>query len=86
MNKQPASEHKPTRRPIPDFIRKALQDNILMAVYLSRQTFQRNEYVAWIMRAKKSETREQRLSQMLDELARGGQRMTLKRRDRRPDA
>lgn len=43
-----------------------------MADYDRRPAYQRNDYLGWIARAASSATRQKRLSQMLDELARGG--------------
>ena len=42
------------------------------ADYEARPFYQRNDYLAWIARAKREETRERRLAQMLDELEQGG--------------
>lgn len=44
-----------------------------MDAFESRPPYQRNDYLGWISRAKRPETREKRLAQMLDELA-GGDR------------
>ena len=43
----------------------------LTDAYDARPPYQRNDYLAWITRAKRPDTREKRLAQMLDEL-RGG--------------
>ena len=40
--------------------------------YEARPFYQRNDYLAWIARAKRAETRARRLAQMLDELEEGG--------------
>jgi uncharacterized protein YdeI (YjbR/CyaY-like superfamily) len=45
----------------------------LRAAYDARPPYQRNDYLAWIARAKREATREKRIAQMLDEL-RGGSR------------
>ena len=58
---------------MPDFIRRALLDNGLEEAYQSRPPYQRNDYIGWIIRAKREQTRQQRLAQMLEEL-RGGDR------------
>ena len=39
--------------------------------FRSRPPYQQNDYLGWINRAKRPETKEKRLNQMLDELARG---------------
>ena len=60
-----------TRRPrheMPDFIRDALLEHGLDEAYRSRPPYQRNDYIGWIAGAKWEETRQKRLSQMLDEL------------------
>ena len=62
------------QRPIqqmPDAIRAALEAAGLMDEYLERPPYQRNDYLSWITRAKRQDTRERRLEQMLDELRRG---------------
>ena len=57
---------------MPDDIRRVLEDGELMAAYDERPFYQRNDYLSWIGRAKRPETREKRLRQMLDELELGG--------------
>ena len=42
-----------------------------MDEYLARPEYQQNDYIGWITRAKREETRIKRLNQMLDELAGG---------------
>jgi uncharacterized protein YdeI (YjbR/CyaY-like superfamily) len=66
---------------MPDFVRAALSAHKLMGAYLSRPPYQQNDYLGWITRAKREATREKRLSQMLDELARGGVYMKMKWRE-----
>lgn len=61
-------------RPIqkmPEFVLNALTENNLLTAYRSRPAYQQNDYLAWIVRAKRPATKEKRLHQMLDELARG---------------
>lgn len=60
------------RHPMPDFVREALDESGLMAAYGERPAYQRNDYIGWIVRAKRRETQEKRLNQMLDELRVGG--------------
>ncbi len=57
--------------PMPDFILDALIDRRLMDAYRARPHYQQNDYIGWIIRAKQEATRQKRLTQMLDELARG---------------
>jgi uncharacterized protein YdeI (YjbR/CyaY-like superfamily) len=63
---------------MPIFIREALEARGLMAAYLARPPYQRNDYIGWITRAKLEATRQKRLNQMLDELERGGVYMKMK--------
>ncbi|WP_274423651.1 YdeI/OmpD-associated family protein [Chelativorans sp. YIM 93263] len=56
---------------MPDDVRAALDGRDLMAAYEERPAYQRNDYLHWIARAKRAETRDKRLQQMLDELRRG---------------
>jgi uncharacterized protein YdeI (YjbR/CyaY-like superfamily) len=61
-------------RPIhemPEWVRQALEARGLMDVYRARPAYQQNDYVCWITRAKRPDTRQRRLEQMLDELAGG---------------
>ncbi len=69
---------KRPRYPMPDFVKDALDERGLMAAYKERPAYQQNDYIGWIMRAKRQETKESRLGQMLDELERGGVYMNMK--------
>ena len=57
---------------MPKDIAAALKSSGLRADYNARPAYQRNDYIGWINRAKKPETRIKRLEQMLTELAQGG--------------
>ena len=57
--------------PMPSYVKQALERRKLMAAYEARPDFQRNDYLGWIARARKPETRQKRLDQMLDELEDG---------------
>lgn len=57
--------------PMPDFVRAALDERRLNDAYEARPPLQRNDYLTWILRARKEETRRKRLAQMLDELEDG---------------
>ncbi|MBB3892729.1 uncharacterized protein YdeI (YjbR/CyaY-like superfamily) [Phenylobacterium haematophilum] len=57
--------------PMPDDVRQALEARGLVNAYEGRPPFQRNDYLGWITRARKPETRQKRLAQMLDELEDG---------------
>ena len=54
---------------MPGFVRQALEQHGLMPAYRARPPYQQNDYIGWITRAKRPETKEKRLAQMLDELA-----------------
>ncbi len=58
-------------QPMPDDIAARLAAAGLCAAYSARPPYQRNDYLAWIARAKRAETREKRIAQMLEELAGG---------------
>lgn len=60
------------RHEMPEFIRDTLNEHGLMDDYKNRPDYQQNDYIGWITRAKREETRQKRLSQMLDELDVGG--------------
>jgi uncharacterized protein YdeI (YjbR/CyaY-like superfamily) len=57
---------------MPDFIELALAARGLTAAYQARPAYQKNDYIGWITRAKRQETQDKRLRQMLDELEIGG--------------
>lgn len=61
-----------TKNRMPEIVRQALEEKQLMAAYLDRPAYQQNDYLGWISRAKRGETVQKRLNQMLDELERGG--------------
>ena len=59
------------RYPMPDFIREALEIQGVMDAYRARPPYQQNDYIGWITRAKRPETQEKRLNQILAELEKG---------------
>ncbi|MEQ1900754.1 MAG: YdeI/OmpD-associated family protein [Devosia sp.] len=63
---------------MPPDIEMALRSSGVMEDYRARPAYQQNDYVGWIVRSKRPETREKRLRQMLDELAAGGIYMHMK--------
>ena len=69
---------KRQRNPMPGVVRDALNERGLMAAYLARPAYQQNDYLGWINRAKRVETKQKRLRQMLDELEAGGVYMKMK--------
>lgn len=66
-----AAPAKRERHPMPDFVLNALEQENLFETYESRPPYQQNDYVGWIAGAKRVETQQARLAQMLDELRRG---------------
>ena len=72
------SKLKRPRYPMPDFVRQALDERGLMEAYRKRPAYQQNDYIGWINRAKRQETKEKRLRQMLDGLETGGVYMKMK--------
>ena len=63
---------------MPDFVREAMIEHNLFEAYEDRPPYQQNDYLSWILRAKRDETRQKRLSQMLEELAQGGVYMKMR--------
>lgn len=62
-------EAKPRDRyEMPDYIKDALEAEQLTEAYEARPPYQRNDYIGWIERAKRPQTKEKRLHQMLEEL------------------
>jgi uncharacterized protein YdeI (YjbR/CyaY-like superfamily) len=58
-------------QPMPEFVKDALVERGLMDAYRSRPPYQQNDYIGWINRAKRIDTKQKRLDQMLYELERG---------------
>jgi uncharacterized protein YdeI (YjbR/CyaY-like superfamily) len=69
-------------QPMPDFVRTALEERGMWDAYRSRPAYQQNDYLSWISRAKREETRQKRLGQMLDELEGGHLYMNMAYRPR----
>lgn len=65
-------------RPMPEDIAHRLAADGLPDLYAARPAYQRNDYLGWIARAKRPATREKRITQMLDELRKGGIYMGMK--------
>ena len=55
----------------------ALLTHNLLTAFNARPPYQRDDYLGWIGRAKREATKQQRLTQMLDELRRGNVFMKL---------
>lgn len=56
---------------MPAFVRDVLTEAELIDIYKLRPAYQQNDYLSWIRRAKRPETKQRRLAQMLDELRAG---------------
>ena len=69
--------------PMPPEVERALDEAGLMDAYRARPPYQRNDYLGWIDRAKRPETKTRRLRQMLDELEQGDVYMKMAWRARR---
>ncbi len=76
MNK--SNQLKRALNPMPEYIEHALKHNGVEEEYYERPAYQRNDYIGWIERAKKVETKQKRLQQMLQELKTGGIYMKMK--------
>ncbi len=71
MSRDPNSRLKRPLQEMPEVVRAALAARSLTAAYRARPPYQRNDYLSWIARAKREDTKARRLQQMLDELERG---------------
>ncbi len=71
MSEQDFSKLSRPIQPMPDSVSELLEERGLMDAYRGRPAYQQNDYLAWIARAKRPETKEKRLMQMLEELERG---------------
>jgi uncharacterized protein YdeI (YjbR/CyaY-like superfamily) len=59
------------REDMPDFVREALDARGLRDRYDARPPYQRNDYLLWINKVKRDDTKQKHLAQMLDELEAG---------------
>lgn len=57
---------------MPKFVKEALESNGVVEDFENRPAYQQNDYIGWINRAKREETKLKRLNQMLTELKKGG--------------
>jgi uncharacterized protein YdeI (YjbR/CyaY-like superfamily) len=76
---------KRERYPLPKYIKLALQKNGVTQDYLERPPYQQNDYIGWIERAKREDTKQKRLQQMLEELRVGGIYMKMEHLSSRKD-
>ncbi|HEY8574781.1 MAG TPA: YdeI/OmpD-associated family protein [Devosia sp.] len=63
---------------MPDFVREALDSRSLRAAYEARPPYQRNDYLLWINKVKREDTKLRHLEQMLAELEAGNVYMGMK--------
>ena len=72
---------------MPNDVAAKLAESRLLDRYTERPRYQRNDYLAWITRAKRPETRQKRIDQMVAELTSGGLYMGMVHRSsaRHPD-
>ena len=68
---------------MPTDVDNALTDAGLWETYRTRPPYQQNDYIGWIGRAKRQDTRTKRINQMLDELRAGDVYMKMDWRGRR---
>ena len=61
--------------PMPKEVEERLIRENLMEAYRKRPPYQQNDYLGWILKAKRPETKEKRIAQMLEELRRGDKYM-----------
>jgi uncharacterized protein YdeI (YjbR/CyaY-like superfamily) len=76
-----AARKKAARRKryaMPAAVRDALKRSRLESAYRARPSYQRNDYLMWISKAVRPETRARRIEQMLGELRRGNVYMKMK--------
>ena len=74
------------KRPLaqmPASLRAELQAADLLTAFKQRPAYQRNDYLHWIARGARPETRRKRITQMMDELAKGGVYMRMPHRPSR---
>ena len=65
-----------------DVEERLIREN-LMDAYRKRPPYQQNDYLGWILQAKRPETREKRIAQMLEELRNGDKYMGMNYRAKR---
>lgn len=65
-------------QPMPDDVADRLNSENLMEAYRQRPPYQQNDYLGWIARAKRPETRQKRTEQMVEELRGGTLYMNMK--------
>lgn len=66
-------------------VRRELLRRGLIPRHRSRPPYQQNDYIGWITRARRPETRRKRITQMLEELERGDRYMKMVYRPKEPE-
>jgi hypothetical protein len=61
----------PTKQSMPGNVHAALEKRDLMAAYLERPAYQKDDYLKWIALAVGAVAKQKRLDQMLEELEKG---------------
>ena len=62
---------------LPPAIERLLAERDLAAAFEQRPPYQRNDYIAWITRAKREETRAKRVAQLIQDLEAGDRYMNM---------
>jgi len=62
---------------MPRFVKEALESSDLWFAYKERPPYQQNDYIGWINQAKREETKQKRLKQMIAELKGGKKYMKM---------
>ena len=75
MNKPRTFALRRDLHPMPEFVMDALLTQNLLTAFNARPPTQRNDYLGWIARAKREKGQQERLAQMLYELASGDRYM-----------
>jgi len=64
--------------PMPDDVKDRLASEVLTDAYRARPPYQQNDYIGWIERAARPETRQRRIDRMIGELKDGRLYMGMK--------
>ncbi|MCW5877824.1 MAG: YdeI/OmpD-associated family protein [Anaerolineales bacterium] len=78
MSEQDWSRLSRPRYAMPEDLAQALKTHQLSQAYQARPPYQQNDYIGWLNRAKRPETRQKRLDQIVDELRRGDVYMNMR--------
>jgi len=68
---RPTAPNK-TPQPMPGNVKAALTKRTLMDAFRARPDYQQNDYLKWIATAAGPQAKDKRLTQMLEELEKGG--------------